>query len=160
MGRKVMIYVINLFARENLTDAPARILFSLVFLLFGVGKFNADDARELAGIVVEHPVLNILLNGLGPAGFANMLGVVEVAIALLLLAGIRTPKFGFVGALLAMGAFLVTSSLILFVSVFRETAGFPFGNFTGLFLFKDLGLLACALLLLQRDAKRLADTLR
>jgi uncharacterized membrane protein YkgB len=114
---------------------------------------------ELAGLVTQHHVLNLVLGWVGPLGFANILGAIEILIALLLLWGIKAPKLGFAGALLATGAFLVTSSLILFVQVFRENAGFPFGNFTGLFLFKDLGLLACALLLLRFDADRIADTL-
>lgn len=147
--------IAKLVAGQKVTDSIARALFAVVFLLFGIGKFNVDDAVELAGVVHFHPALNIALEGLGPVGFANMLGVVEVIIGLLLLAGIGSARVGLVGALLATGTFVVTCSLILFVPVFRESVGFPFGNFTGLFLFKDLGLLACALLLLRTDAKRL-----
>lgn len=134
----------------------AQVLFALVFLLFGVGKFNVDDANELAGIVTYHPVLGIALDMLGPIGFASSLGVIEIGIAILLLAGIKSPKMGLIGAVLSTGAFIVTCSLILFVQVFRETVGFPFGNFTGLFLFKDFGLLAFSLLLVQFHAQHLA----
>lgn len=138
--------------RRPIIENAARILFALVFILFGVGKFNVDDAMELAGVVKYHPVLNIVLESTGPVGFANILGVVEVIIGLLLLAGIKSPLFGFIGGLFSIAAFVVTCSLILFVPVFRESVGFPFGNFTGLFLFKDLGLLGCALLLARTDA--------
>lgn len=147
--------IAKLFVDRKIIETISQVLFALVFLLFGVGKFNADDANELAGIVVQHPVLGIVLDILGPIGFASMLGVVEICIALLLLAGIKSPRMGFVGAALATGCFIVTCSLILFVPVFRETVGFPFGNFTGLFLFKDLGLLACALMLVQSHAQRI-----
>ncbi|WP_057656778.1 DUF417 family protein [Pseudoxanthomonas dokdonensis] len=142
-------------ATQKATDNLARLLFAGVFLLFGIGKFHVDDALELAGVVAPHPMLNIALEALGPVGFANSLGVVEIIIGLLLLAGIGSARAGFIAALLAAGTFVVTCSLILFVEVFRDNGGFPFGNFTGLFLFKDLGLLACALLLLRIDARRL-----
>lgn len=153
---KIMNGFAKLIAGQNTIEVIARVLFALVFVVFGVGKFNADDATELAGLVVQHPILEIAVNILGPVGFATLLGIVELFIAILLLAGIKTPKLGFIGAGLATGSFIVTTSLILFVPVFRENAGFPFSNFTGLFLFKDLGLLACAMLLLQLDAARVA----
>ena len=147
--------IAELFVDNKALEKLFQVLFALVFILFGVGKFNVDDANELAGIVVQHPVLNIALDILGPIGFANLLGVAEICIALLLLAGIKSPTIGFVGAILAVGCFVVTCSLILFVQVFRETVGFPFGNFTGLFLFKDLGLLACSILLVQFHANNI-----
>ena len=81
-------------------------------------------------------------------GFAAMLGVVEVTIALLIAARPFSPRVSALGSALAVGMFLTTLSfLVTTPGVWAaEAGGFPaLSGAPGQFFIKDLALLGIAL---------------
>jgi uncharacterized membrane protein YkgB len=81
-------------------------------------------------------------------GFSAVLGVVEVAIALLIAARPFSPRVSALGSALAVGMFLTTLSfLVTTPGVWEPSAGgFPaLSALPGQFLIKDLALLGIAL---------------
>ena len=75
--------------------------------------------------------------------FSSLLGVVEVAAAILLVVKPWWPRVSAVGSVIAVGLFVATLSFLFTTpGVTEATAGgFPFLGMTGQFLIKDAALL-------------------
>lgn len=133
----------------------AEVVMAIVFLLYGVAKFADYEARAVAALVESHPLLRIGVHVLGVNGFSRFLGVVELLTALLLFVGTVLPIAGLLGGLLGAATFVVTLSLLPFAPSIQEGLNFPFLSSRGQFLLKDLGLLACCLLIAAMNAASL-----
>jgi len=111
-----------------------------LLLLWGTFKFFAFEADGIRPLVEHSPLLGWLYPLLGVRGTADLIGVIEIAAALLM--GLRRwrPRLSAVGSLLAACTFLVTLSfLVTTPGVFAPSN--PFGGF----LMKDIVLLGAAL---------------
>jgi uncharacterized membrane protein YkgB len=114
----------------------------------GLMKFTAYEAEGIHPFIANSPLLSWLDGPLGVRGFSAVLGVVEVAIALLIAARPFSPRASAVGSALAVGMFLTTLSfLVTTPGVWEPSAGgFPaLSALPGQFLIKDLALLGVSL---------------
>ena len=111
-------------------------------------KFTAYEAEGIRLYVTNSPLMSWVYGSLSVRSFSAMLGVVEVAIALLIAARPFAPRVSALGSALAVGMFLTTLSFIVTTpGVWEPSAGgFPaLSGKPGQFLIKDLPLLGIAL---------------
>jgi uncharacterized membrane protein YkgB len=126
----------------------ARYALVVVVAWIGLMKFTAYEAEGIRPFVANSPVMSWVYGLLSVQGFSAMLGVVEVAIALLIAARPFLPRASVLGSALAIGMFLTTLSfLVTTPGVWESTAGgFPaLSVIPGQFLIKDLALLGISL---------------
>lgn len=142
----------NAAARSGRAIAFAGIVLPL--LLIGGMKFTAVEIEALKPLIGGAPWLAWMYPAFGEAGASYLLGVVEIATALLLLAGLRWPVAGVAGGSLAALTFLVTSSIMLAFPIWEPTLGFPALGPAGQFLIKDVALLGVSLVFLGEQLAR------
>jgi uncharacterized membrane protein YkgB len=114
----------------------------------GLMKFTAYEAEGIRPFVANSPLMSWVYGLISVPGFAALLGVVEVTIALLIAARPFWPRASALGSALAVGMFLTTLSfLITTPGVWASSAGgFPaLSAFPGQALIKDLALLGISL---------------
>jgi reactive chlorine resistance protein C len=114
----------------------------------GLMKFTAYEAEGIRPFVANSPLLSWVYGPLSVRGFSAVLGVVEVAIALLIAVRPLSPRVSALGSALAVGMFLTTLSFFVTTpGVWESSAGgFPaLSAFPGQSLIKDLALLGISL---------------
>ncbi len=91
------------------------IRYGLVLILLWIGgmKFTAYEAEGLKGIVSTSPLLSWGYQVFSLQGFSNLLGVIEIAFAVLIAARPFAPLASAVGSFGATGMFLITLSFLL-----------------------------------------------
>ncbi|MGF1606536.1 MAG: YkgB family protein [Rhodothalassiaceae bacterium] len=119
----------------------------LVFLWIGAMKFTAYEAGAIQGLVASSPLLAWLYGVLDVRGVANLIGVVEIATALLLFARPFAPLAGVVGGLAAAATTFVTLTFLFSAPGWEASlGGFPaLSVVPGQFLLKDVVLFAAGL---------------
>lgn len=128
----------------------------LPLLLIGGLKFTQLEVEALKPVIGGTPWLAWMYPALGQAGASYLLGVVELATALLLVVAPWSPRAGVIGGALAALTFLVTSSLLFALPVWEPSlGGFPALGPAGQFLFKDVALLGIALVVPGESLARL-----
>jgi uncharacterized membrane protein YkgB len=127
----------------------------LVLLLIGGLKFTQVEIEGLKPIIEPTPWLAWMYPTFGAAGTSYLLGVVELATALLLMLSPWSARAGIVGGAVAALTFFVTTT-IMFAAPIWETAsgGFPWINELGQFLIKDVALLGVSLGILAESLTR------
>ena len=105
--------------------------FSLALILAWIGALKFVDPSPVVGL------LQASLPFLASNAFVYVIGVVEIAVAILLITGVAQPYAGMV----TVGLFVGT--LTIFV-IAPSVTGFPTLSLAGQFLLKDLGLMAAA----------------
>lgn len=142
----------SLLARSPKVARTGRIIalagVVLPLLLIGGMKFTAVEIEALKPLISMTPWLAWMYPAFGEAGASYLLGVVEIATALLLLASPWSAIAGVVGGVLASLTFLVTSSIMLVFPIWEPTLGFPALGPAGQFLIKDIALLGVSLVVL------------
>jgi len=126
----------------------ARYGLVVVVAWIGLMKFTAYEAEGIRPFVANSPLMSWVYEPLSVRGFSAVLGVVEVAIALLIAARPFSPRASAVGSALAVGMFLTTLSFLLTTPGVWEPSlgGFPaLSAIPGQFLIKDLALLGISL---------------
>ena len=114
----------------------------------GLMKFTTYEAEGIRPFVANSPLMSWVYGLMSVQGFSAVLGVVEVAIALLIAARPFAPRVSALGSALAVGMFLTTLSfLVTTPGVWASSAGgFPaLSAFPGQALIKDLALLGISL---------------
>src|SRR6478752_2772450 len=114
----------------------------------GLMKVTAYEAEGISPFVAHSPLMSWVYGLMSVRGFSAVLGVVEVAIALLIAARPFWPRASALGSALAVGMFLTTLSFLATTpGVWEPSAGgFPaLSAVPGQFLVKDLALLGIAL---------------
>ena len=139
-------------ARSSWVEAVGRELarYGLVVVVGWIGlmKFTAYEAEGIRLYVTNSPLLSWVYGPMSVRDFSAVLGVVEVAIALLIAARPFSPRASALGSALAIGMFLTTLSfLVTTPGVWEPSAGgFPaLSGKPGQFLIKDLALLGISL---------------
>jgi uncharacterized membrane protein YkgB len=140
------------WAMSSQVEAVGRELarYGLVAVVGWVGlmKFTAYEAEGIRSFVANSPLLSWVYGPMSVRGFSAVLGVVEVATALLIAARPLSPRASAVGSALAVGMFLTTLSFLTTTPGVWEPSlgGFPaLSAIPGQFLIKDLALLGIAL---------------
>ena len=132
----------------------------LPLLLIGSLKFTSFEIEALKPLIGGTPWLAWMYAVFGEAT-AYLLGVVEIATALLLIASPWSARAGVVGGALAALIFLATSSMLLALPVWEASlGGFPALNGGGQFLIKDIALTGIALVVLGESLARMAGSQR
>ena len=137
---------------ERIAIHPLRLAMVVIFFWFGLQKFTAYEAMGIAPLVSNSP-LTSWLNVLGTKGASMVIGTSELTFGVLLAIGLRWP-----GSLAAMlGAFGSCVTFLMTLSFMVTTPGVwaPSGppllsGTTGVFLIKDIVLLATSVLLLAQ----------
>src|SRR3954453_20471237 len=124
--------------------------YSLVVVVGWIGlmKFTGYEAEGIRSFVANSPLMSWVYGLMSVRGFSALLGVVEVAIALLIAARPFWPRASALGSALAVGMFLTTlRSLVTLPGVWVPSLrGFPaLSALPGHFLIKDLALLGISL---------------
>ena len=112
--------------------------YSLVFFLlfFGALKWTAAEAKGIEPMVRHSPFFFWLYPAVGVQTGSEIIGVIELAIAALIVVRRWLPRASAVGSIAASGMFVVTLSFILTTPNIGDGAAF---------LLKDLTLLGAAL---------------
>src|ERR1700752_4921505 len=98
---------------EAVGRALARYGLVVVVAWIGLIKFTAYEAEGIRPFVANSPLMSWVYGPLSVRGFSDVLGVVEVALAILIAARPLSPRASAVGSALAAGMFLTTLSFLL-----------------------------------------------
>ena len=123
----------------RLRSAGAFVLrYSLVFFLlfFGALKWTGAEAKSIQPLVSHSPFFFWLYPTFGLQGGSEVIGVVELVIALLIATRRWSARASGIGSIAAAGMFVVTLSFLFTTPNVGESSGF---------LLKDLTLLGAAL---------------
>lgn len=130
------------------TQAAGRVLLrgslALVLLWIGAMKFTGYEAEGIRVFVEHSPLFAWSYGVFGIQGMSNILGVTEIAVALLIAARPWSPTASAAGSLAAVGMFASTLSFLLTTpgAWVADLGGFPALGILGQFLIKDAALLA------------------
>ncbi len=128
-------------------DAIAGFLgrYGLVVVIGWIGalKFANFQANQIQPLVASSPFMGWLYNIFSVYTFSALLGVFEVAAAVLIAIKPLSPRLSIVGSVLAIVLFLATISFLFTTPGITEPAGggFPAISLIGEFLLKDIPLL-------------------
>jgi uncharacterized membrane protein YkgB len=119
----------------------------LPLALIGFSKFAAFEVEALQPLVGGTPWLAWMYSAFGVVGATRVLGVVEMATALMLIASPWAPRAGVAGGALAALTFLVTCSTMFAFPVWERNAVGPMPALAGpgQFLIKDVALLGISI---------------
>jgi uncharacterized membrane protein YkgB len=127
----------------------------LTFVLFGYQKWWEYEAQTLIPFISNGPLTFWMYPVFGLHGASYFLGVSEWLTAALLIWGFWNPIAGALGAVLSVGTFVTTVTIIPFMpDGWNELAGFPAMQGNVAFLMKDVVLLAASFYLLKQDVVR------
>jgi len=122
--------------------------YGLVVVIGWIGllKFTAYEAQGIQPLVANSPFMSWVYDVFSVTTFSALLGVLEVATAVLLAVKPWWPKVSAVGSVVAIGLFLATISFLFTTPGIGEASagGFPILSSTGQFLIKDVALLGIA----------------
>jgi uncharacterized membrane protein YkgB len=144
--------------RQSTVDALAGLAarYGLVIVIAGFGllKFTDYEAKGIYPLVSESPFMSWLYDIFSVYTFSVLLGVFEVAAAVLIAVKPWWPKASILGSALAILLFVATISFLFTTpGAFDDSVGYPAPSLTTGFLFKDVALLGIS-------AWTLADALR
>ena len=133
-----------------------RLALATIFLLFGAQKFTAAEAMGIVPVVSHSPLTSWMME-LGVRNMARVFGCAELSFGLLLLYGLLRPGSApaIAGALGSCVTYLTTLSFLFTTpGVFVKGAEPVLSGDVGLFLFKDVVLLAVSAFLLAQGLAR------
>ncbi len=134
------------------SDYAVRYSIVLVLAWIGAMKFTAYEAGAIEGLVASSPFLAWLYTIASQQAVSNLIGTIEIAIAVSLALGPFFRKAALIGALGAIVTFLTTLTFIFTAPGWEQSlGGFPsLSVVPGQFLLKDIVLLAASVSLLGR----------
>jgi reactive chlorine resistance protein C len=117
----------------------------VVFLLIGFLKFTTSEAAGIQPLVAHSPLLSWLYAVLSVQGVSNLIGAIEIAIAVLLALRPVSAKASFIGSLGSIVTFLLTTSFLFSTpGAVQLNHGLPVLGDAGQFLIKDVVLLGAS----------------
>ena len=149
-----MNYLVKVLARSGLLKGNldlhlVRGSMVLIFLLFGYQKWFEYEAQTLVPFISNGPLTSWMYPVFGLYGATYFLGVSEWLTAALLIWGFWSPRAGILGAILSIGTFITTITIIPFLPEgWDPVAGFPAMRGDVAFTMKDVVLLAVSFYLL------------
>jgi uncharacterized membrane protein YkgB len=154
--------LLNILARSPLVKGDldlhlVRGSMVIIYLLFGYQKWFEYEAQTLIPFISNGPLTFWMYPAFGLHGASYFLGISEWLTAALLIWGFWNPKAGILGAILSVGTFVTTVSIIPFMpDGWNAAAGFPAMQGNVAFLMKDVVFLAVSVYLLKQDILRAA----
>jgi len=136
------------------------IQYGLVLVLGWIGamKFTAYEAAGIQPLVANSPLLSWAYQVLSVQAFSNVLGVTEIAVAVMIALRPLSARVAVLGSGLAVMMFLTTLSFLLSTPGWEPSlGGFPALSIVpGQFVLKDAVLLGAAVWLLGETLKDVA----
>jgi uncharacterized membrane protein YkgB len=124
------------------------IRYGLVLVLGWIGamKFTAYEAAGIEPLVANSPLMGWMLAVMSIDGVSNLLGVVEITVAVLIALRPVSAALAAAGSAVAIGIFLTTITFLFSTPGWEPSlGGFPaLSALPGQFLLKDLVLLGAA----------------
>src|SRR5215831_18103558 len=152
-----MNYLVKILAKSRLLKGDVdlhlvRGSMVLIFLLFGYQKWWEYEVQTLDPFISNGPLTFWMYPVFGRHGASYFLGVSEWLTAALLIWGFWNPKAGILGAILSIGTFVTTVTIIPFLpNGWDPAAGFPAMKGDVAFTMKDVVFLAVSFYLLKQD---------
>ena len=140
----------------TLSDLGLRFSVVVVLVWIGAMKFTAYEAGAIEGLIASSPLISWIYLLTDQQGASNLIGSIEIATAIALIAGMFNRQAAIAGALVASMTFALTLSFLLSAPGWEASlGGFPaLSVVPGQFLLKDIVLLAVSLSLLAKALKR------
>jgi uncharacterized membrane protein YkgB len=118
----------------------------ITLLLIGVLKFTAGEAQGIQPLVANSPLMFWLYRIFSVQDVSDLIGVIEIVVALLIAARPFSGRLSFIGSIGAILTFVLTVSFLFSTpGAFQFSHGFPFLGDAGQFLLKDLVLLGVSI---------------
>jgi reactive chlorine resistance protein C len=132
---------------DRLSGHFARYGLVVVIGWIGLMKFTSYEAYGIEPLVSNSPLMSWMYGIFSVTTFSALLGVVEVAAALLLAVKPWAPRLSAVGSVIAIGLFVATITFLFTTpGVFEASqGGFPMLSPSGQFLIKDVALLGVSI---------------
>jgi len=130
---------------ENLGVHISRYGLVVTLLLIGTLKFTAGEAQGIQPLVVNSPLMSWLYRILSVQSVSNLIGLIEIAVAVLMALRPVSARLSFIGSIGAIITFVLTLSFLFSTpGAFQFSHGFPMLGDAGQFLIKDLVLLGAS----------------
>lgn len=143
-------------ALDRVAGTLARYGLVVVIAWIGVLKFTEFEAHGIEPLVSHSPLMSWVYTIVGVTTFSALLGVLEVATALLIAVKPWWPSLSMAGSVIAIGLFVATLSFLFTTpGVFEAAAGFGVLSLTGQFLIKDVALLGLSVWTLADSVRSL-----
>jgi len=132
---------------ENVGALVSRYGLVVVLVWVGALKFTAYEAEGIEPLVANSPLMAWALQAFGLRTLANLIGLTEIVLGLLIATRPFAPRVSAMGSLGAVGVFLITLTFVLTTpGVWQPGYGFPYPSpMPGQFLLKDVLLLGAAI---------------
>jgi len=131
---------------EKLGTHVSRYGLVITLLSIGVLKFTAGEAQGIQPLVANSPLMFWLYRIFSLQGVSNLIGLIEIVVALLMALRPLSAKLSFIGSIGAVITFVLTVSFLFSTSgAFQFSHGFPLLGNAGQFLIKDLVLLGASI---------------
>jgi uncharacterized membrane protein YkgB len=115
-------------------------------LLIAVLKFTAAEAHGIQPLVANSPLMSWLYRVFSLQAVSNLIGIVEIIVALLISLRPFSARISFIGSLGAIITFVLTVSFLFSTpGAFEFTHGLPVLGDAGQFLIKDVVLLGASI---------------
>ena len=121
--------------------------YGLVIVLLWIGgmKFTAYEAAGIAPFETHSPLMSWAYYLLGERNLSDLLGVIEITLALGIALRHVRPRISGIASLVSVGMFLTTLTFLFTTPGWEPTLGFPaLSALPGQFLLKDIVLLGAA----------------
>lgn len=130
---------------ERTGVALSRYGLAVILLLIGLAKFTPEEAAGIQLLVAHSPFMSWMYAVLSVRGVSNLIGCVEIVIALLLALRPVSAWLSFAGSVGAIVTFVLTASFLLSTpGAIQWSGGISILGAAGQFLIKDLALLGVA----------------
>lgn len=127
---------------ERIGIAVSRYGLVIILLLIGLAKFTPEEAAGIQPLVAHSPLMSWMYGVLSVRGVSDLIGCVEIVIALLLALRPVSARLSFAGSVGATITFLLTASFLLSTpGAVQLGSGISVLGAAGQFLIKDLALL-------------------
>jgi uncharacterized membrane protein YkgB len=118
----------------------------VTLLLIGVLKFTAGEAQGIQPLVASSPLMFWLYKVFSLQAVSNLIGVIEIAVAVLIALRPFSAKLSFVGSIGAIITFVLTVSFLFSTpGAFQFSHRVPLLGDAGQFLIKDVVLLGASI---------------
>lgn len=122
---------------------------ALVLAWIGIYKFTPTEADLIKPLVENHPAMGWLYSIISVQAVSNLIGAVEIIVAIGLVVGLKKRKVGFFSGVFATVIFLSTLSfLITTPNTWKVSDGILITNF---FLVKDILFLAISISVIEKN---------
>ena len=138
-AKSVLTNIAAFVADRNIPFLVCSIGMIVMLLWAGKFKMTAQGAEGIIPLVTNSPLTSWQFKVLGPYIGSDMIGATEWTAAILLIIGYFKPKAGILGAIILVGMFFTTSTML--ITTPDDTVvvhGIHYMNNLGLFLFKDV----------------------